>query len=134
LVWKLLPEGLAAWLVAVGEPPGRASELSAGLRSGRILLHRESPWYPGAGTDEGPRGDVLQIRTEWRDGPGGGRFASAVEAALRGDAPALDRLRDWRLRSGGERVSIELLAEEPVEITPLGADPWDDVEFERSEP
>jgi hypothetical protein len=99
-----------------------------------MALYREVSWYPGAEDGQGPEGDVLRVHTEWGDEDAAGRFARAVERGLRGGATALDRLRDWRLRAGGRRVSVELLAEQPMEVTPLEEDPWEDVEFGRSAP
>jgi hypothetical protein len=133
LTWRVDRAGLVAWLEVLSRP-GAGAPRGEPLRAGWMALYREVSWYPGAGDGQGPEGDVLRVHTEWRDRSAAARFARAVERGLRGGAPALDRLRDWRLRAGGHRVSVELLAERPMEVTPLEEDPWEDVEFGRSAP
>jgi hypothetical protein len=130
--WELGSEGVSRWLAALHDGDRRPPEAVDSLRSADLSVFTGAGWYAGAPAD-GPQGDVIRVRTLWDGDEGGRRFARTVETALRGTAPALDRVRDWRVRAAGESVEVELLARPAAEVEPIGDDPWGDVEFGRNE-
>lgn len=132
--WALAAEGVSVWLKGIGARASGAGEGVPALRSGDLAVFTGESWYPGASPGSGPEGDVIRLTTVWDRSEAARRFARSVEGALRGAAPALDRVRDWRVRVAAESVEVELLARSAAEVEPIGDDPWGDVEFGRSEP
>ena len=131
--WLLVAEGVSGWLEGIGPSESGVAGVTRAFRSGALEVFTGAGWYPGAPAGRGPRGDVIRLRTVWERPGSARRFARTVEDALRGAAPALDRVRDWRLRVAAESVEVELLARPAAEVEPIGDDPWGDVEFGRSE-
>lgn len=135
LRWVLERRGFDLWMEALGADARTDPQaLARRFEEGELALFRESPWWPGADPDGESFGDIVTVRTEWSDSEAAREFAALSERAIRAADSSLQRVRQWRLRVTGETVEIELLARKPVEVEPIGEDPWSDVEFGKEGP